>query len=167
MNIEGDEWIEPGAGRDHLVVAYMPILKGRDADFTAVGHLSQAMLAHILPVFEVAPGTDGPAKAAGKFGTRVLDWLPRNLTIAVDVRYLADAGYAADLHDGQAVLRLGGDTRDPDDLPRRLTNHDEALLEALKSCGHRSSPGWCAGLPAHHPGLSRTICGARCGCWCT
>lgn len=166
--MSGSTW----AGRGHLVVAYMPILKGRDAEFTAVGHLSQAVLADILPVFEVAPGTDGPAKAASKFGKRVLDWLPRNLTIAVDVRYLshpangprgpmrgiaeefqvqqvpmlpvvrlldsehhlADVGYAADLHDGQAVLRLGGDTRDPDDDEaeehlHRLTDHTGLQVE--------------------------------------
>jgi T4 beta protein len=151
------------------VIAYMPILKGRDAEFTALGHLSQTVVPHILPVFEVAPATDGPEKATSKFGARVLDWLPKDLTIAVDVRYLpspansrrgpmrgiaeelqvqqvrmlpvvrlvdsehrlADVGYAADLHGGQAVLRLGGDTQDPDDgeaeeQPHRL--HDCAGL---------------------------------------
>lgn len=136
------------------MVAYLPILKGREGEFNAVEHLSPALVRRVLPIFEVDPATDDPTKDAYRFSEKMRDSLPRGLVIAVDVRHLedptatgvrrpmrviaddlegwripmlpvlhlddsvgrlADARYAADLHRGTAILRLGSDTSDPDD----------------------------------------------------
>ncbi len=135
------------------MVTYMPILKGREGEFSAVSHLADTLVPHVLPIFEVVPTANGPTKDAYRFGDKVHESLPADLAVGVDVRQLpdpadgvrrpmrdiaddlaawlipmlpvlhlddgpqrmADAGYAADLHGGQAVLRLGSDTHDPDD----------------------------------------------------
>jgi hypothetical protein len=135
-----------------LMVTYMPILKGREGEFSAIAHLSAPLVRQVLPIFEVVPATNDPIKDAYRFGKKVRESLPADLTIAVDVRYLeettdgvrrpmrdiaddlaawlipmrpvlhlydsparlADVRYAAGLHDGHAILRLGDDTRDPD-----------------------------------------------------
>ena len=150
--------------------SYMPILKGRDAEFMAISHLPEAVFPTLLPLFEVVPEAEGPTRASISFGVRVRERLPAHLVIAVDVHYLprlpegqrgpmrgiaeeleaqrismlpvarledgkdrlTDIGYAVDLHDCGAVLRLGGEISDPDDVEaeqhlHRL--HDYAGLE--------------------------------------
>ncbi|MFY1692983.1 beta family protein [Plantactinospora sp. WMMB782] len=135
------------------MVTYMPILKGREGEFRALARLSAASVRHVLPILEVVPTANGPTKNAYRFGKQVCESVPADLTIAVDVRHLADptegvrrpmrdiaddlaawgipmlpvlhlydtaarladVRHAADLHSGHAVLRLGSDTRDPDD----------------------------------------------------
>lgn len=135
------------------MVTYMPILKGREGEFRAFAHLPAALVRHVLPIFEVVPTANGPTKDAYRFGKQVCESVPADLTIAVDVRHLADptegvrrpmrdiaddlaawgipmlpvlhlydtearladVRHAADLHGGHTVLRLGSDTRDPDD----------------------------------------------------
>jgi hypothetical protein len=123
---------------------------------------------HVLPIFEVVPTANGPTKDAYRFGDKVHESLPADLTIAVDVRHLADptnsvrrpmrdladdlaawlipmlpvlrlddspariadVRYAADLHGGHAVLRLGGDAQDPDDAEA-----EDALDRLLDEAG--------------------------------
>jgi hypothetical protein len=72
------------------VVTYMPILKGREGEFSAVSHLADALVPHVLPIFEVVPTTDGPIRDAYRFGDKVHESLPANVTIAVDVQHLPD-----------------------------------------------------------------------------
>src|SRR6266516_1833810 len=141
-------WSDAHPGGNGLVITYMPILKGREGEFRAVSHLSDALVPHVLPIFEVVPTDDGPIKDAYRFGDKVHESLPADLVVAVDVRHLpdpadgirrpmrdiaddlgawvipmvpvlhlhdspermADAGYAAAMHGGHAVLRLGSDT---------------------------------------------------------
>lgn len=150
------------------MVTYMPILKGREGEINAVGHLSPA-LRRVLPIFEVDPATHDPIKDAYRFSKKVCGSLPAGRVIAVDVWHLkdpttglrrpmrdiaddldgwlipmlpvlhlddsparlAEARYAAELHRGTAILRLGSDTHDPDDAEAeealdRL--HDQAGL---------------------------------------
>lgn len=136
------------------MITYMPILKGREGEFSAVEHLSPALVRQVLPIFEVVPATHDPIQDAYRFSRKVQASLPAGLTIAVDVRHLeentdglrrpmqdiaddlagflvpmlpvlhlddsparlADIRYAANIHSGHTVLRLGDDTRDPDDV---------------------------------------------------
>jgi Beta protein len=152
------------------MAAYMPILKGRDAEFMAVSHLPEPVFPSLLPLFEVVPEVEGPVRASINFGARVRERLPARLAIAVDVHYLpelpegqrgpmrgiaeeleaqrvsmlpvarledgkdrsADVGYAAEVHDCGAVLRLGGEVNDPDDVEAEQHLHrlqDYAGLE--------------------------------------
>ncbi|GAB3980996.1 beta family protein [Plantactinospora veratri] len=134
------------------MVTYRPILKGRDGEFSAIAHLSPALVPDVLPIFEVVPTSDGPTKDAYRFGNKARESLPPDMTIAVDVRHLADTTdglrrpvrdiaedlaawlipmlpvlhlydspsrladvrYAATLHNDHAVLRLSGNSHDPD-----------------------------------------------------
>jgi hypothetical protein len=152
------------------MAAYMPILKGRDAEFMAVSHLPELVFPSLLPLFEVVPEVEGPVRASINFGARVRERLSAGLVIAVDVHYLpelpegqrgpmrgiaeeleaqrvpmlpvarledgkdrlADVGYAAEVHDCGAVLRLGGEINDPDDMEAEQHLHrlqDYAGLE--------------------------------------
>jgi T4 beta protein len=156
-----------------LMITYMPILKGREGEISAVEHLSPT-LRQVLPIFEVDPATHDPIEDAYRFSEKVYESLPAGRVIAVDVRHLhgpitglrrpmsviaddldgwlipmlpvlhlddsvaqlADARYAAELHRGTAILRLGSDTRNPDDAEAeealdRL--HDQAGLP-IKQC---------------------------------
>jgi hypothetical protein len=135
------------------VVTYMPILKGREGEFKAIGRLDSSAARHLLPIFEVVPASIDSTADAFAFTNQVRRSLPADLAIAVDVRYLddpaeglrrpirdiaedlaawripvlpvfrledsaqrlGDIGYAAETHGGDAVLRLGGGLRDPDD----------------------------------------------------
>lgn len=144
-----------------LMFTYMPILKGREGEFTAIAHLPAASVRHLLPVFEVVPTDHGPVNDAYRFGEKVRQSVPAGLAIAVDVRHLgdptngvrrpmrdiaddlaawvipvlpvlhlddspallADVRYAAEVHDGRAIVRLGSDTRDPDDAEAEESLH--------------------------------------------
>lgn len=134
------------------MVTYMPILKGRQGELTAVEHLSPALRRQVLPIFEVDPTVRGPVEDAHRFVDSVCGSVLAGLVIAVEVRYLdgpvaglrrpmriiaddlnswrisilpvlhlddsseqlADAGHAAEIHRGTAVLRLAIDAHDPD-----------------------------------------------------
>ncbi|GGM65925.1 hypothetical protein GCM10007977_079390 [Dactylosporangium sucinum] len=69
---------------------YMPVLKGREGEFTAISNLTDDLIPHLLPILEVQPTDKGPAKDTWDFTVKVRERLPSNLLIAVDVRYLAD-----------------------------------------------------------------------------
>ena len=68
----------------------MPILKGREGEFSAIAHLSTAMARRLLPIFEVVPTAKGPTEDAYKFAAKVRESMHANMAIAVDVRQLAD-----------------------------------------------------------------------------
>jgi hypothetical protein len=156
------------------MVTYMPVLKGRQGEFSAVAQLASAAVRRVLPIFEVPPSGQGPIKDAYNFAVRVRDSLPADLSIAVDVRYLSDptdgprrplrdvaddlaafdipmlpvahlddhkgrmrdVAYAAEVHSGNAVLRLGDDTSDPDDIDaeERLGRLDNLAGLATEQC---------------------------------
>ena len=73
-----------------LMVTYVPILKGRMGEFSAVAETPAASVPHVLPIFEVAPTDQGPIKDSYHFGISVRESLPAGLAIAVDVRHLSD-----------------------------------------------------------------------------
>ena len=71
-------------------MVYVPILKGREGELRAIAHLPDMLAPRILPVFEVPPTVRGPIKDAYAFTRRACRSVPPNMTIAVDVGYLAD-----------------------------------------------------------------------------
>ena len=52
------------ACRNGLVVTYMPILKGREGEFSAVSHLADTLVPHVLPIFEVVLIANDPIRDA-------------------------------------------------------------------------------------------------------
>jgi hypothetical protein len=103
---------------------------------------------HVLPIFEVVPTANGPTKDAYRFGDKVHESLPADLTIAVDVRHLADPTNSVrrpmrDLADDLAawlipmlpVLRL-------DDSPARIADVRYAadLQAATRFSGWAATP---------------------------
>ncbi len=89
------------------MVTYMPILKGREGEFSAIAHLSAALVRQVLPIFEVVPASNDPIKDAYRFGKKVRESLPADLTIAVDVRHLEETtdGVRRPMRDIAAVVR--------------------------------------------------------------
>lgn len=73
------------------MVTYVPILKGRRGELDALAHLAPETVAHLAPIIEVQRTEHGSAKDTSDFGSRIGDSIPRGLTVAVDVRHLADA----------------------------------------------------------------------------
>jgi hypothetical protein len=74
-----------------LLVIYVPILKGREGELKAIANVAEPVLPYVLPIFELAPSDAGPIKDAYAFARKAQDSIPRDLTIAVDVGYLADS----------------------------------------------------------------------------
>ncbi|MFG1656600.1 beta family protein [Micromonospora chersina] len=167
----GNCYLDDQRGRCVLVV-YFPILKGREGEMKAISNVDEALIPHIVPVFEVPPGNvRGPVQDAYAFIQRAQEAIPPNMTIAVDARHLSephegirrplrdiasdlhgwgipvlpvahlddtpdrltDVGFAAALHGGQAIVRLGNDSADPDDKEA-----EAKLSYVLKGAGLRT-----------------------------
>jgi hypothetical protein len=98
------------------VIAYIPILKGRTAEFMALRHAAPPVTAVARPLLEVIPHERWNLyDSVLNFGDQLMDAAPKDMVFAVDCRYLDRAGagprgggwlssVARDVHDRGIVM---------------------------------------------------------------
>jgi hypothetical protein len=131
------------------VVAYMPILKGRTAEFRALCHAASPVTAVVMPLLEVIP--DERATLHGSvmnFGDRLMDAAPKDMVFAVDCRYLDRQGgrgsgslslVARDVHDrGIVMVPVFSLARDQDFASIRQATHLHDAGGCLRLDGERA-----------------------------
>ncbi|MFE5483390.1 hypothetical protein [Streptomyces sp. NPDC056527] len=64
-------------------LAYVPILKGKAGEFSALGHVTPAVRSHIRPVMELVPDPD-VRDALETFCDRAMDAVPQDAVLTVD-----------------------------------------------------------------------------------
>jgi Beta protein len=72
---------------------YVPILKGRTAEFQALSNVSPEVLAYIRPLLEVVPNPDRDLYGnVLDFGDRAMNYAPKGMILTVDCDLLDDTG---------------------------------------------------------------------------
>lgn len=86
-------------------MAYVPILKGKRGEFTALGNVAPAVQAQIRPILEVVP--DGRLRDVMEtFVQHACDHLPKGLEVTVDCGALRNAGVVGGVFTGHSVTWL-------------------------------------------------------------
>ncbi|WP_190232743.1 beta family protein [Streptomyces avicenniae] len=87
-------------------MAYVPILKGKRGELTALGRMTPDVRAGILPILEVAHG-ERPQKGVETFLTNARSRLPTELDVAVDCADLWRHGAVGEVLAGRPMTWIG------------------------------------------------------------
>jgi hypothetical protein len=110
---------------------YVPILRGKQGEFTALSEISEEVRAVIRPVLEVVPD-DTLQDVVQTFSKHAGNLLPNKLSVTVDCRQLWSAGRVGTGFDGHALQWIStylGAFRQPVIPAFRATDPDGALDE--------------------------------------
>jgi hypothetical protein len=119
---------------------YMPILKGRRAEFSALRHVAEPVSSIVRPLLEVLDEETSVHGSSLRFAHLLMDSAPKDMIFAVDCRYLRPDCSGRPLQRvAQAVHEWGitmipvfspGDRQDPADVRVAADLHKSGVASA-------------------------------------